>query len=382
MPLNEKPFAAIVEICLERIKEGESVESCLSSFPEHAKRLAPLLNAASFSMDIKTPQPNPKAKSQGRERVIAASERLRKKSNSVTDETKSPLLRYARRMINSVRAYFVPKEKPNMKLTYRIAIYAVITMVLGSFFSVSASAESLPGDPLYSMKRSWENAQLALTFNENAREKLETQFNGKRINEIQALLSQGSAEKVEFTGSITEMSDPIWNIAGFPVRLGPDTEVEGEMEIGTVVDVEALTQEDGTLLAVEIEESSGEDMEDDSPQGPLPTEIDDDLDDDSDDDEMDDDDDDMDDDAGDDMDDDDDDMDDDADDDMDDDDDDEDDADDDDEDMDDDAGDDMDDDDDDDDMDDDDDDDMDEDAGDDMDGDDDDDDEDDDDEDD
>ncbi|MBS3749976.1 MAG: hypothetical protein KGY39_00545 [Anaerolineales bacterium] len=348
MPLNEKPFAAIVEICLERIKEGESVESCLSSFPEHAKRLAPLLNAASFSMDIKTPQPDPKAKSQGRERVIAASERLRKRSNSVTDETKSPLLRYARRMINSVRAYFVPKEKPNMKLTYRIAIYAVITMVLGSFFSVNASAESLPGDPLYSMKRSWENAQLALTLNENAREKLETQFNVKRINEIQALLSQGSAEKVEFTGSITEMSDPIWNIAGFPVRLGPDTEVEGEMEIGTVVNVEALTQEDGTLLAVEVEESSGEDMEDDSPQGPLPMEIDDDLDDDSDDDDMDDDPEDEmddgydDDDAGDDMDDDD------ADDDMDDDDDDDD--------MDDDdADDDMDDDDDDDDMDDDDD---------------------------
>ncbi|MBS3752251.1 MAG: hypothetical protein KGY46_02555 [Anaerolineales bacterium] len=235
-----------------------------------------------------------------------------------------------------------------MKLTYRIAIYAVITMVLGSFFSVNASAESLPGDPLYSMKRSWENAQLALTLNENAREKLETQFNVKRINEIQALLSQGSAEKVEFTGSITEMSDPIWNIAGFPVRLGPDTEVEGEMEIGTVVNVEALTQEDGTLLAVEVEESSGEDMEDDSPQGPLPMEIDDDLDDDSDDDDMDDDPEDEmddgydDDDAGDDMDDDD------ADDDMDDDDDDDD--------MDDDdADDDMDDDDDDDDMDDDDD---------------------------
>ena len=63
-----------------------------------------------------------------------------------------------------------------MKLITRLAIYVLVTVLVGGFFTISASASSLPGDALYGLKLGWEQAQLAFTFGDDAHEELEEEI--------------------------------------------------------------------------------------------------------------------------------------------------------------------------------------------------------------
>ncbi len=201
-----------------------------------------------------------------------------------------------------------------MKLLPRLAIYGLMTVLVAGFFTVNASASSLPGDSLYGLKLGFEQTRLALTFDDDSRQELEQEFEGERLEEVESLLGEGREEDVEFHGTIESKGSGAWVVSGISVAVDAQTELKGALEVGALVKVEALTQADGSLLALEIY-GEGADME----TTDVDDDSDDDMDDDSDDDMDDDSDDDMDDDSDDDMDDDsDDDMDDDSDDDMDD----------------------------------------------------------------
>ena len=193
-----------------------------------------------------------------------------------------------------------------MKLAPRLALYLVITVLIGGFFTVNASASSLPGDSLYGLKLGLEQTRLSLSFDDDSKAELELEFEDERLSEVAELLGDGREEDVEFHGTIEEKGSDSWRISGIKVKIGPGTELKGSLEVGTLVKVEALTQVDGSLLALEIYASSGDDLDDDSDDGDLDDDSDDDdLDDDSDDDDLDDDsdDDDLDDDSDDEMDD-------------------------------------------------------------------------------
>ena len=190
-----------------------------------------------------------------------------------------------------------------MKLLPRLAIYGLMTVLIAGFFTVNASASSLPGDSLYGLKLGMEQAQLALTFNDDARLELEDEFEDERLDEVGALLGEGREEDVEFRGVIESKGEGSWVVSGISVFVDAQTELKGALEVGDLVKVEALTQTDGSLLAIEIyvegadldgdlNDDSNDDMSDDS---------DDDMDDDSDDDMSDDSDDDMSDNSNDDM---------------------------------------------------------------------------------
>jgi hypothetical protein len=43
---NNRQFDDILNLCLDRILKGETVEGCLQSYPEMAKELEPLLRTA------------------------------------------------------------------------------------------------------------------------------------------------------------------------------------------------------------------------------------------------------------------------------------------------------------------------------------------------
>ena len=192
-----------------------------------------------------------------------------------------------------------------MKLFPRLALYGLMTVLIAGFFTVNASASSLPGDSLYGLKLSWEQAQLALTFDVDSRHDLEMEFEDERLEEVESLLGEGRQEDVEFHGLIESKADGSWVISGISVVVDTQTELKGYLEVGNFVNVEALTQEDGSLLALEIygEGADLDDMDDDY-DNDMDDDLEDDMDDDSDDDMDDDSDDDMDDDSDDDMDDD------------------------------------------------------------------------------
>ena len=258
-----------------------------------------------------------KSMREGRNRLLGAADQMIKDNSFTKNEPKFTFFRYSGQWFKNISDLLVGKENTEMKFLPRLAIYGVMTVLIAGFFTVNASASSLPGDGLYGVKLGWEQARLALTFNDDTQKELENEFENERLDEVESLLGEGREEDVEFQGLIEKKGEGTWVVSGINLAVDAQTELKGALEVGDLVKVEALTQTDGSLLALEIYGEGADlvDMSDDD----LDDDSDDDMDDDSDDDMDDDSDDDMDDDSDDDMDDDsDDDMDDDSDDDMDD----------------------------------------------------------------
>jgi hypothetical protein len=72
----------------------------------------------------------------------------------------------------------------------RPALAAAAILVLVIAGATNAAASSLPGDPLYAVKRTSEDAQLALTFDEVARMQLLARFADRRLEELAEIAKQ------------------------------------------------------------------------------------------------------------------------------------------------------------------------------------------------
>ena len=123
-------------------------------------------------------------------------------------------------------------------------------------------------------------------------------LSGAAASDVLAFIpGPGDDGETEFVGTITEIDGDSWQIGDWAVMVTVSTEVEGTIGVGDEVKVEALAQDDGTLIACEIslwlggedtfgDGSDDDDMDDD---GYDDDSDDDDMGDDSDDDDMDDD---------------------------------------------------------------------------------------------
>ena len=61
---NTSEFENILDLCVEALIRGDSVEQCLSRYPEHAGGLEPLLIAAQQIIAVPQPMPSPELKSE------------------------------------------------------------------------------------------------------------------------------------------------------------------------------------------------------------------------------------------------------------------------------------------------------------------------------
>lgn len=92
-------------------------------------------------------------------------------------------------------------------------------------------------------------------------------------------------DEVEFVGTVEAISDGMWIVDGRVILVTSQTEIEGETEVGDIVKVEAFENEDGVLVAHEIEQAD-DDIDNELDDDDVDDELDDDdLDDDKDDDE-------------------------------------------------------------------------------------------------
>ena len=69
--MNEGLFRKLLEECLERIRQGDSVEACLAAHPEHAAQLGPYLSAAFVMRNLTPPQPAAATVANARNRLLA-----------------------------------------------------------------------------------------------------------------------------------------------------------------------------------------------------------------------------------------------------------------------------------------------------------------------
>jgi hypothetical protein len=162
--------------CFERLSAGESLDSCLSDYPQYTVELDLMLRT---SYDVKrrayTIQPRPEFKYWARVRL-----------QGVQD--------YASRQ--------PVQDKPsafNWRRTMAISMAALLVFVIASSGTVAASSEAMPDEPLYGVKIAVEQAQVTFARSDVDRAEVYAHLAEKRAGEIVAMARQGKTDKMVTT---------------------------------------------------------------------------------------------------------------------------------------------------------------------------------------
>ncbi len=246
--MNTYRFDLILEDCLSRIDRGETLQKILDSYPKLEGRLEPLVQAALRGRMQPKPVPSSGAIRIGKNTMLAELPALKRKDSIKKKETILVSELKPVRWLEQFADQILRRTGPGLKPVYRLVIVGVFLLLVGSAFTINASASSLPGDRLYDLKLGLEKVQMVLVFNPESRKELAQKFEEKRRSEVEQLLEEGRVQQVAFFGTNDKMDFSIRSISGVPVKLGPVVEVKGDLEEETEVVVEGVTQEDDTVL--------------------------------------------------------------------------------------------------------------------------------------
>ena len=239
--------------CLARIEEGESLEDCLQRFPQYRDELRPLLRTAlvidrAFEQSVQESAPPEKALARARTRFMAEVSRRDHGENSEGDDS----------LWDRWFGWIPDLFRSRGLHTVAITLLLLIALLGGS---TMASANSLPGDALYGVKRASEQVRLFLTLGEETRTELQRQYEERRVKEVKEVTQKGRKVEVTFEGAVESVQDDTIVVSGIPVRLSSDAD-EARPSVGTKVQVAAETQDDGSVkakaLRVETQEPAAE----------------------------------------------------------------------------------------------------------------------------
>jgi hypothetical protein len=187
--------------CLDALEAGEPIEQILARYPADAAALRPLLETA-IALPALDMAPAPAAQAAARRAFLnqAAAQR--------------PVPR---------RSFF------GLPLRFGLALATVLLALLLVGGTTFASTTALPGDPLYGLKRSVEQVEVALAGNS---EPALRRIDQRRRDEVLQLIAAGREEEVRFRGEIEALGADGLIIDGITVTLGPATLIEGEPRVG------------------------------------------------------------------------------------------------------------------------------------------------------
>jgi hypothetical protein len=178
-----REFDEALEACLELIRDGrETLESVVARYPEYAEELRAQLETISWLFAHEPAlEPRPGFVSASRRRLVA---RIKEEGQQVPPTWKD-------RLRQSLQVQ-------------RIAPIAFVAVFMAFLFIggtvVTIARNSVPGEPLYSVKRNLEQIALALALDKNDDVSLRFQYVEERLIEIQELIVEGRSE--EFAESL------------------------------------------------------------------------------------------------------------------------------------------------------------------------------------
>lgn len=183
--MTNKPddFNQILDSCLDQIfGHGDSIEQCLERHPDYASELYPLLQTAMETREALAYIPSPNAKAIAWARLQQA---------ITSHQAPNPW----RHMVGILQSFSTRLSGP-----YRwaaTATAALLIVVIGGTGVVTASAGSLPDQPLYPVKRVVERTQMALTFNDQSKARFHATLAERRMMELAAMGTKGNNVYVE-----------------------------------------------------------------------------------------------------------------------------------------------------------------------------------------
>ena len=191
MNTQDEHLDYVLDRCIERIASGESVSSCLASYPDDRDELEPLLRVAAVTMQaVSAVQPNQVAKARG----------LRMLNDAVAERGAK------RRSFFGWLAAWQPPAARTLVAKPLLAGVAVLLVASGLAFGTDrAAADSVPGDPLYWVKTSRETLSLRMPKSDAARAQEHAHLAKVRSDEMGQLVRMGdipAAQKHSVTISI------------------------------------------------------------------------------------------------------------------------------------------------------------------------------------
>jgi hypothetical protein len=187
--MREPDLEVILDECLHNVStRDESIERCLRRYPQHAGQLAPLVQVADRIQKTRHPTLSVSA-------TKAIEQRLLKRATEIKQSKAKPSrwpLPFSLRPLVTVAATL---------------IVVLVLVLAGGGGIVYASTDSLPGSPLYGVKRTTEQVQLFLAPMGTGRAELHIRFAQRRLEEVQALAETKGQVDEETLAAIAEETE-------------------------------------------------------------------------------------------------------------------------------------------------------------------------------
>lgn len=177
-------FSEALNDCLERLKRGETVYSCLRRYPDLADELEPLLQVAVATMRAaESAAPSPSAKARGFARFTEALD-----ARAPAPSAPPPRRRRFRWRLPAF-GFGMPAPLARPLAAALLLCAAVFATGVGA---TSAASDSVPGEPLYWVKTARENVEQRIPRSDAGRANYQARLAQARADEAQALMSRGS----------------------------------------------------------------------------------------------------------------------------------------------------------------------------------------------
>lgn len=176
--MSDSHFDNIVNECLERLAAGESVMDCLARYPEHADELAPLLGMMHATTQAsRAAMPSVAGKARGMERMQAALAKGRHRRG---------------RRLQLPRIFWRPITTP-----IAVAFAVVFLAIVAAGGTTVASADSIPGEPLYPVKSIREGVEERIARSDEHKAQVHAKLARERGREMRELIVRGRIYEAE-----------------------------------------------------------------------------------------------------------------------------------------------------------------------------------------
>jgi hypothetical protein len=158
-----KELEKILDVCLEEMKRGKSIEDCLETYPQHKEELESLLRMAMTVEEIPAPEP----------RTEAIDAMLIRMGEAIVERSeKRPL----------VERVF---GRPFIGRPAVVKVLASVLVVVIAVWSMGmVSSRSIPGDMLYPIKTASEKVRFVLTRSTEGKVELRLVYADRRLEEL------------------------------------------------------------------------------------------------------------------------------------------------------------------------------------------------------
>ena len=218
---------SVVEVCVEQVETGRAtVEDCLRRYPHLADELDPILRTAATLFATDVPSIDPAGMRIIEKRVLSHARKLKQ-------EQEPP------------RTWLWPQVA--MSLAVAMLIVVLVTAWTGGV--LIASADSLPGEPLYPVKRLSENIQLAVARDTLLRARLHTLFAQRRWDEAMRQYLHGDKWN-EIT--LQEMTRELEHATNALEQINGD---QGRTDWERIIDISQVAAQDLTSMGADSAEA-------------------------------------------------------------------------------------------------------------------------------